>query len=133
MLDSIATIPRLLLLQIAALRQYESPNALSLSHWEDVYPSTPSNGLHIALTDTFTSEVFFREFIGDPDRARRWKGLRHDSGNPVIFATRAKEAYEKLGIDWTTKLIVFSDGLNLENALDLHQQIQHLQFLSKFR
>jgi nicotinate phosphoribosyltransferase len=85
---------------------------------------------YIALTDTFTSDVFFNEFIADLDRARRWKGLRQDSGDPVTFALRAKEAYEKLGIDWTTKALIFSDGLNLEIAQDVHRQIQHLGFLS---
>lgn len=104
---------------------------MSLSLWEDVYPSTQSSGL-IALTDTFTSEVFFSEFITDPDRARRWGGLRQDSGDPVTFAMRAKEVYEKLGIDWTTKVLVFSDGLDLQTALDLHRQIQHLGFLTSY-
>lgn len=41
------------------MKGYEQANLLALELWEDVYPTTLSNSLHIALTDTFTSQVFF--------------------------------------------------------------------------
>lgn len=59
----------------------------------------PDGSLGIALTDTFTTRPFFEDFIAKPERARRWKGLRQDSGDPVKFIPMAKEAFEKVGAD----------------------------------
>lgn len=38
----------------------EKANVLGLELWEQVYPTHTSNELHIALTDTYTSEAFFK-------------------------------------------------------------------------
>ncbi len=81
--------------------------------WENRY----GNDLSIALTDTFTSEFFFSDFT--PEQAARWKGLRHDSGDPIAFGERAIAFYESLGIDPTGKTIVFSDGLDLDGIFAL--------------
>jgi nicotinate phosphoribosyltransferase len=82
--------------------------------------------LSIALTDTYGTDFFFRDF-GLP-RARTWRGLRHDSGDPFAFGEKAIGYYESLGIDPQTKLIVFSDGLEAERMLRLverfHGRIQ---------
>jgi nicotinate phosphoribosyltransferase len=73
--------------------------------------------LSIALTDTFTSEFFFSDF--SPEQARQWRGLRHDSGDPIQFGERAIEFYKENGIDPATKTIVFSDGLDIETIVEL--------------
>lgn len=59
----------------------------------------PDGSLGIALTDTFTTRPFFDDFVANPERARRWKGLRQDSGDPIKFIPMAKEAFEKVGAD----------------------------------
>lgn len=59
----------------------------------------PSGALSIALTDTFTTKPFFDDFLSNPTRARKWKGLRQDSGDPVKFIELAKEAFLKIGAD----------------------------------
>jgi len=64
----------------------------------------------------------------DPDRARRWKGLRQDSGDPFTFALQAKEAYEKMGIDYREKGIIYSDAMNLDKAIGLKKQCDGLGF-----
>ncbi len=64
----------------------------------------------------------------DTARARRWQGLRQDSGDPYVFAPRAKEIYESLGIDYREKMIIFSDALNLEKALKLKKQCDEIGF-----
>jgi hypothetical protein len=46
-------------LQVAALKGYEDANSVAMNLWEEVYP----NALLIALTDTFSSEAFFKVFI----------------------------------------------------------------------
>lgn len=45
-------------LQVAALKGYENANSIAMDLWEEVY----SNALLIALTDTFSSETFFKVF-----------------------------------------------------------------------
>jgi nicotinate phosphoribosyltransferase len=109
-----------------------------------VYPDV----LLLALTDTFSTEAFFKAYIYvpccyrhvtlvmqdfscDPERARRWKGLRQDSGDPFLFAPRAKEVYESVGIDHKEKTIIFSDALNLDKALGLKKQCDELGFLCR--
>ena len=46
--------------QIAALQGYENANIKALQYWEDVYPANRAQVMLIALSDTFSSEVFFR-------------------------------------------------------------------------
>lgn len=75
--------------------------------------------MHTALTDTFGSTVFFREILASPDFARRWRGLRQDSGDPLEFAREAKRVYQSLGIDVSTKKIVFSDALDVKRTLEI--------------
>ena len=45
-----------------------------------------------------------------------------------MFAARAKEIYESLGIDYREKMIIFSDALNLEKALKLKKQCDEIGF-----
>jgi len=73
--------------------------------------------LSIALTDTFTSEFFFTDFT--KEQAEKWRGLRHDSGDPIEFGERAIEFYKENGIDPTTKTIIFSDGLDIDTIIEL--------------
>ena len=75
--------------------------------------------LGIALTDVVGMDAFLRDF--DLYFAKLFDGLRHDSGDPYIWGDKAIAHYKKLKIDPKTKIITFSDGLNLEKAWELHQ------------
>ncbi|MHA6492919.1 nicotinate phosphoribosyltransferase [Pseudomonas borbori] len=77
--------------------------------------------LGIALTDCITTDAFLNDF--DLYFAKLFDGLRHDSGDPLIWANKAIAHYEKLGIDPRSKTLVFSDGLNLEKALRLYRAL----------
>ena len=57
---------------------------------------------------------------------RKWHGIRQDSGDPFTFGPRAKEFYESLGIDPSTKAIVYSDALNVDKVLRLQTQCVQL-------
>jgi len=113
--NPIGTIAHEWFMGIAALRGYENVNSLAMDLWEEVYPNT----LLLALTDTFSSEAFYQTFVQDKARALRWSGLRQDSGDPYAFADRAKEVYMSLGIDPASKMIIFSDSLDVEKAVDI--------------
>ena len=75
--------------------------------------------LGIALTDVVGMDAFLRDF--DLYFAKLFDGLRHDSGDPYEWGDKAYEHYKKLKIDSKTKMLTFSDGLNIEKAWALHQ------------
>ncbi|HCM9128352.1 TPA: nicotinate phosphoribosyltransferase [Enterobacter asburiae] len=87
----------------------------ALAAWLEEYP----NQLGIALTDCITMDAFLRDF--GPEFAERYRGLRHDSGDPVEWGEKAIAHYEKLGIDPMSKVLVFSDNLDLAKAVDLYR------------
>ena len=89
---------------------FKIANGIGLDRWVNVY----HGDLGIALTDTYTTEVFFTQF--NKKLAKLFDGVRHDSGDPVEFAQKTIEHYEKMGIDPLHKTIIFSDGLNLEKV-----------------
>ena len=75
--------------------------------------------LGIALTDVVGMDAFLRDF--DLYFAKLFDGLRHDSGDPYTWGDKAIAHYHKLKIDPKTKVLTFSDGLDLQKAWDLHQ------------
>jgi nicotinate phosphoribosyltransferase len=89
-----------------------------LYDWFDFY----GEDLSIALTDTFGSEFFLADFT--PEQARKWRGMRHDSGDPYKFGEDVIKFYENLDIDPTVKTIVFSDGLDIDTIVELHKHFE---------
>ncbi|GBE88430.1 nicotinate phosphoribosyltransferase [Sparassis latifolia] len=124
----VGTIAHEWFMGIGALKGYEHANWLALSLWEQVYP----HDLLLALTDTFSTEAFYKDFIQHPEEARRWTGLRQDSGDPFVFAPRAREVYQQLGINLHDKTIIFSDALNVDKALKLKKQCDELGINASF-
>ena len=92
---------------------YKHANYLLMEKWIDAY----DGDLGIALTDTFTSKVFFENF--SMKHAKLFDGIRQDSGDPFEFVNQAIERYRQLGIDPSTKTIIFSDSLDFNRALEL--------------
>lgn len=101
---------------------HESDDRIRASHnrvledWWNLY----GWGLSVAVTDTYGSEFFFKNMT--EAQARAWKGLRHDSGDPFEFGERAVRFYEEHGIDPREKLLIFSDGLELDTILALSER-----------
>ncbi|KAM5544591.1 hypothetical protein V8D89_001489 [Ganoderma adspersum] len=124
----VGTIAHEWFMGIGALMGYENANGAALKLWEETY----SNALLIALTDTFSTEAFFKDFLAERHFAEHWTGLRQDSGDPFVFAPRAKEVYKQLGLDHTKKTIIFSDALDVEKALQLKKQCDGLGFNCSF-
>ncbi|WP_312344207.1 nicotinate phosphoribosyltransferase [Leclercia sp.] len=87
----------------------------ALAAWLDEYP----NQLGIALTDCITMDAFLRDF--GPEFATAYQGLRHDSGDPLEWGEKAIAHYQKLGIDPMSKVLVFSDNLDLSKAVGLYR------------
>lgn len=75
--------------------------------------------LGIALTDVVGMDAFLRDF--DLYFAKLFDGLRHDSGDPYVWGDKAYAHYHQLKIDSKTKMLTFSDGLDLPRAWELYQ------------
>jgi len=120
-LKPIGTLAHELPMVLAGLDDYNL-DVLKASHdkmltlWEYLY----GKDLTIALTDTFGTDFFFRDF--SEEKARFWKGLRQDSGDPFEFGKKAIKFYKALKINPKEKLIVFSDGLNIKTILKLEKE-----------
>ncbi|PAV24028.1 nicotinate phosphoribosyltransferase [Pyrrhoderma noxium] len=127
-INPIGTIAHEWFMGVAAIRGYEGANGVALDLWEQVYPKGPL----IALTDTFSTDIFFKDFVKDKERALRWSGLRQDSGDPLAYAPRAKEIYDSMGIDFRTRSIIYSDALNIEKALKIKAQCDEIGFTCSF-
>ncbi|OCG21231.1 MULTISPECIES: nicotinate phosphoribosyltransferase [unclassified Gilliamella] len=97
-------------------------NALQV--WLDEYP----HDLGVALTDCITMDAFLRDF--DLHFASNYQGLRHDSGDAIEWGEKAIAHYQQLGIDPQTKLLVFSDSLNFDKAINIYQHFNQRVKLS---
>ena len=86
----------------------------ALEDWVQEY----RGDLGIALTDVIGMDAFLADF--DLYFAKLFDGLRHDSGDPVVWGEKALAHYAALGLDAGTRRLVFSDGLTVEQALSLH-------------
>lgn len=89
---------------------FKLANGIGLERWVNVY----YGDLGIALSDTYTTDVFLRQF--NKKLAKLFDGVRHDSGDPVEFAYKIINHYEKMGINPLHKTIIFSDGLNSQKV-----------------
>jgi nicotinate phosphoribosyltransferase len=90
---------------------YAAANYMALKNWVRTF----KGDLGIALTDTYTSDIFFQSF--NTMHSKLFDGVRHDSGDITPFIRKTIKHYKSHGIDPSTKTIVFSDGLNVDDAV----------------
>lgn len=94
---------------------YKHANYMALENWVNVY----DGDLGIALSDTYTSDIFLTNL--SRKQAKLFDGVRCDSGNELEFIDKLTARYKKLGIDSTTKTIVFSNALDFGKALEIQE------------
>lgn len=97
----------------AAEYGFKMANKIALEHWVDVY----RGDLGVALSDTYTTDVFFRQF--DKKFSKLFDGVRHDSGDPIEFAEKTIKHYKENNVNPLYKYIIFSDGLNLKKVHEI--------------
>jgi len=83
--------------------------------FSDVYDG--DNG--IFLYDCFGDKVFFNNL--SKRMAMMYRGLRVDSGKEEEQLEKIIAKYESLGINPATKQVVYSNGLNIDRAIELHK------------
>ncbi len=86
-----------------------------LADWHEEH----EGNLRIILPDTYGTEGFLKHA---PDWLAGWTGIRIDSGAPAEGAEAAIRWWRDRGEDPRQKLIIFSDGLDVDRIVALHRQ-----------
>ena len=89
-----------------------------MNKWSEVY----DGNVGIFLYDCFGDKVFFNNL--SKRMAMTFCGLRIDSGIEEEQVDLIVEKYKQLGIDPMTKQAVFSNGLNIDRAIEIHRYCQ---------
>jgi nicotinate phosphoribosyltransferase len=84
-----------------------------LEHWHRDY----DGNLRIILPDTYGTRGFLERA---PEWLASWTGIRIDSGDPVEGAEAAIAWWKSRGQDSSEKLVIFSDGLDVEEIETLY-------------
>ncbi|QFT64856.1 nicotinate phosphoribosyltransferase [Roseivivax sp. THAF30] len=86
-----------------------------LADWHEEH----DGNLRIILPDTYGTEGFLKHA---PDWLAGWTGIRIDSGDPAAGAETAIAWWKSRGEDPKDKLIIFSDGLDVQKIEELYAQ-----------
>ena len=84
-----------------------------LADWQEEH----DGNLRIILPDTYGTEGFLKNA---PDWLAGWTGIRIDSGDPVKGAETAIRWWQERGEDPRQKLVIFSDGLDVDTIESLY-------------
>ncbi len=86
-----------------------------LADWHEEH----DGNLRIILPDTYGTEGFL---ANAPDWLAGWTGIRIDSGDPVSGAETAIRWWKSRGEDPRKKLVIFSDGLDVDQIIALQSR-----------
>lgn len=88
----------------------------ALERWAREY----RGDLGIALSDTYGFDAFLRDF--DLYFCKLFDGVRHDSGDPMLWGERMVAHYAANRVDPRTKTLIFSDSLDIPRVIELYQR-----------
>lgn len=118
-LEAIGTNAHELPMVYAALAEDDAALAKApydvLADWHEEH----EGNLRMILPDTYGTKGFLKNA---PDWLAGWTGIRIDSGDPATGAETAIRWWQERGEDPTKKLVIFSDGLDVEKILELQRQ-----------
>ena len=86
-----------------------------LADWHEEH----DGNLRIILPDTYGTQGFLDSA---PDWLAGWTGIRIDSGDPATAAEIAIDWWKARGEDPTKKMVIFSDGLDVDKIIELQNQ-----------
>ena len=116
-LEAIGTNAHELPMVYAALADTDAQLAAApyevLADWHEEH----EGNLRIMLPDTYGTEQFLKNA---PDWLAGWTGIRIDSGDPVAGAEAAIRWWQERGEDPAGKLVIFSDGLDVDKIVALN-------------
>ncbi|EUC00668.1 Nicotinate phosphoribosyltransferase [Rhizobium sp. CF080] len=88
-----------------------------LKDWNRLY----GGNLLIVLPDAFGTAAFLRDA---PDWVADWTGFRPDSAPPIEGGEKIIAWWEKMGRNPKDKLLIFSDGLDVEAIIDTYRHFE---------
>lgn len=114
-LTPIGTMAHELVCAIAGMYGPQMSNHIAMKTWAHTY----RGALGTFLYDTYGWRIFSLNF--SEDYANMFKGLRVDSGDNYKELDLIVEKYRSLNIDPRSKQIVFSNGLDVDEAIRIRQ------------
>lgn len=115
-LKPIGTMAHEIIAAIAGMYGPQMANHLAMNAWRHTY----RGALGTFLYDTYGWRIFSLNF--SEDFACMFKGLRVDSGDNFEQMKLIEDKYRSLGIDPRTKQIIFSNGLNVDEAIQIQKE-----------
>ena len=94
-------------------------NHIAMNSWRNTF----RGALGTYLYDSFGWDIFSLNF--SEDFANLFKGLRVDSGDNYDQLMKIVRKYRSLGIDPSTKQIIFSNALDTDAAIQIQQYARH--------
>ncbi len=120
-LEAIGTNAHELPMAVATLSNNDEELAASpykvLESWQKTYDSN----LLIVLPDTYGTTRFLQDA---PDWVADWKGFRIDSKDPVEGGEEIITWWKSKGIDPKDKLVIFSDGLDIDTIESTYKHFE---------
>jgi len=98
-----------------AIFGYKEANFLAMKHWQETFDSD----LGTFLYDTYGWNAFQENF--SKKYAKLFDGLRVDSGDNFEAVDKIMAKYQSLNINPKTKSLTFSNGLRVEEAVEIHK------------
>lgn len=114
-LTPIGTMAHEFMCAIAGMYGPLMANHIAMTKWANTY----RGALGTFLYDTYGWEIFSLNLSAD--YANMFKGLRVDSGDNFEQLNLIVDKYRSLQIDPQTKQIVFSNGLNVDKAIEIQK------------
>lgn len=98
-----------------AIFGYKEANFLAMKYWQEAFDSD----LGTFLYDTFGWSAFQENF--SKKYAKLFEGLRVDSGDNFEAVDKIIAKYKSLNINPQTKALTFSNGLKVDEAVEIHK------------
>ena len=117
-LEAIGSSSHAVPMVLAALASSKEELRASQYSYLERWAEDHKNAMRICLPDTFTVDAYLKYA---PDWVADFKGMRLDSGPPITTGQKVLDWYRRKGKDPREKTLIFSDGLDANNIVEIHR------------